>query len=69
MSDETLLTLSQAAKRMGLRSAETFSRFAKRHRIPLIRFGNRVVRVRHEDLESAIHTHKVRLTQTGGDDA
>ena len=57
MSD-TLLTLTEGAKALGLSTAETFSRFAKRHGIPLIRFGRKVVRVRTADLERAIASHR-----------
>ena len=64
-----LLTLSEAAEQMRLRNAATFSRFARRHGIRLVRFGSRVVRVRAEDLENAIHAHLLQEEQPGGGDA
>ena len=56
MSDQ-LLTLGEAAERFRLSTAETFARFARRHAIPLVQIGRRVVRVRVEDLDRAIAQH------------
>ena len=56
MTDQ-LLTLAQAAAMLGLRSGETFARFARRHSIPLVRAGRRVVRVRLSALERFIEQH------------
>ena len=58
MTDESLLTLQEAADVLRLRTAETFSRFARRHEIPLVRFGSRVVRVRAKELDAAIRSHE-----------
>jgi hypothetical protein len=52
MSD--LLTLREAARRVGLRSPEGFARLARRSGIPLIRLSARVIRVDPDDLERAI---------------
>ena len=57
MTSTDLLTLAEAAEILRLRTAETFARFARRHDIPLVRFGNRVVRVRRIDLEAVIREH------------
>ena len=53
MQDQ-LMTLAEAAEQLRLSTGETFARFARRHGIPLVRFGGRVVRVRREVLEQAI---------------
>ena len=58
---DRLLTLDDAAQAMCLATGETFARFARRHQIPLVRFGNRVVRVRVGDLERAIRSHTVGI--------
>ncbi len=58
MTDSKLLTLDQGARLLGLRTAETFARFARRHGIPLVKFGARVVRVRAEDVDRAIWAHR-----------
>ena len=47
-----------------LRTAETFARFARRHGIPLVRIGPRVIRVQRIDLEDAIQRHRERLEGT-----
>ena len=52
-----LLTLGEGAQRFKLANGETFGRFAKRHGIPIVRFGKKVVRVRSSDLERAITEH------------
>ena len=57
MTSTDLLTLAEAARIFRLRTAETFARFARRHGIPLVRIGNRVVRVRRVDLETVIREH------------
>jgi excisionase family DNA binding protein len=59
MPEQELLTLAEAADILRLQSGETFSRFARRHGIPLLKIGSRLVRVRASDLEKfmAIHTH------------
>ena len=49
-----LLTLREAADRVGLRSAEGFARLARRTGIPLIRLSARSVRVDPADLDRAI---------------
>ena len=54
MTTTRLLTLSEAAERLRLQSPANFSRFARRHGIPLLRMGTRVVRVREQDLEAVI---------------
>jgi hypothetical protein len=56
--EPTLLTLREAAARLRLRSGANFVRFARRHRIPLIRLGGRVVRVRAADLARALDEHR-----------
>jgi excisionase family DNA binding protein len=61
MTNEKLLTLREAAEVLRLRTAETFSRFAQRHKIPLVRIGRRVVRVRRVDLETAIRDHREQI--------
>lgn len=58
MNDNELLTLAEAAQLVRLRTAETFARFARRHGIPLVKIGRRVVRVRVADLKSAIEVHR-----------
>jgi len=58
VAQDRLLKLDEAARILGLQSGATFSRFAKRHRIPLVRFGSRIVRVREEELEAAIRSHE-----------
>ena len=52
-----LLTLAEAAQALRLRSPANFTRFARRHSIPLIRLGSRVVRVRASDLEQVVERH------------
>ena len=64
MSDQQLLTLTEAADRLRLQSAETFARFARRHGIPLLKVGARIVRIRASDLERFIEVH----TRTLGDE-
>ncbi len=54
-----LLTLDEAAEVLRLRTGETFARFARRHGIPLVQIGSRVVRVRSSDLERAIEQNTV----------
>lgn len=58
MPEQRLLTLTEAADILRLQSGETFSRFARRHGIPLLKIGARLVRIRASDLENfmAIHT-------------
>ena len=60
MPNQHLLTLTEAADILRLRSGETFSRFARRHGIPVLKIGARLVRIRASDLENfmEIHTHK-----------
>ena len=55
--EDRLLTLDEAAQQVRLKNAATFSRFARRHGIPVIRFGNKVVRIRASDVEKAISAH------------
>ena len=62
MTDQKLLTLDEAAGILRLKTGETFARFARRHAIPLVRIGHRVVRVRSQDLDRAIQ----RNLQTQG---
>ena len=57
MDDNQLLTLSEAAARLRLSTPETFARFARRHGIPLIRIGPRVVRIRARDLDRVLEDH------------
>ncbi len=54
-----LLTLDEAAEVLRLRTGETFARFARRHGIPLVQIGSRVVRVRSGDLERALEQNIV----------
>jgi len=63
MTDHELLTLSEAAQVVRLRTAETFARFARRHGIPLVKIGGRVVRVRVADLLGAIERHREKSVQ------
>ena len=58
MTNTDLLTLAEGARILRLRTAETFARFARRHGIPLVKIGRRVVRVRRIDLETAIRNHR-----------
>ena len=51
---EALLTLEEGARALRLSGAESFSRFARAHGIPLIRFNSKTVRIRRDDLERAI---------------
>ena len=55
--DLTLLTLAEAAEIMRLSCPESFARFARVHGIPLVRFGQKVVRVRPSDLRAAIEAN------------
>ena len=55
--DQKLLTLSEAAECLRLKNGASFSRFAKRHSIPLVRIGRRIVRVRAADLEHYVREH------------
>ena len=55
--EDQLLTLDEAADRLRLSTGETFARFARRHGIPLVKIGSRVVRVRRRDLDALIETH------------
>ena len=63
MSAQRLLTLTEAADLLRLQSGETFARFARRHGIPLLKIGSRLVRIRAGDLERFIAIH----TRTAGD--
>ena len=54
---EELLTVGDAARVLKLKSAQNFRRFAKRHGIPLVRLGAKVVRIRVSDLERSIAAH------------
>ena len=54
MTTTRLLTITEAAERLRLQSPANFARFARRHGIPLLRMGARVVRVRERDLEAVI---------------
>ena len=58
-----LLTLKEAAQRLGLRSAEGFSRLARRAGIPLVRLSGKVVRVDSRDLDDAISAHRQAAAQ------
>ena len=53
-----LLTLREAAERVGLRSAEGFSRLARRARIPLVRISSRTVRVDPSDVEAFLRARR-----------
>ena len=53
-----LLTLQEAAERIGLKSAEGFARLARRAGIPLIRLSARTVRVDARDLEAFLRTQR-----------
>ena len=64
MPEQQLLTLTEAADLLRLQSGEIFARFARRHRIPLLKIGSRVVRIRASDLERFIAIH----TRTLGDE-
>ena len=64
MPNQQLLTLTEAADFLRLQSAETFARFARRHGIPLLKIGSRLVRIRAGDLERFIAVH----TRTAGDE-
>jgi len=57
MPEQELLTLTEAAALLRLQSGETFSRFARRHGIPLLKIGGRLVRIRASDLEGFIALH------------
>ena len=61
-----LLTLDEAAQRVGLRSADGFSRLARRTGIPLVRLSAKVVRVDPRDLEQAIAAHRCCGPRTRG---
>ena len=61
-----LLTLEQAAQLVGLRSADGFSRLARRTGIPLVRLSTKVVRVDPRDLEQAIAAHRCCGSRTRG---
>ena len=63
MPEQQLLTLAEAADLLRLQSGETFARFARRHGIPLLKIGARLVRIRAGDLERFIAIH----TRTAGD--
>ena len=56
-SIEPLLTLDDGAAVTRQPNADAFSRFCKRHGIPLVRFSRKMVRVRSEDLRAAIERH------------
>ncbi len=60
-----LLTLREAADRVGLRSSEGFARLARRTGIPLIRLSARSVRVDPADLDRAIALRR-ELSQEAG---
>ena len=64
MSAQQLLTLTEGAALLRLQSGETFARFARRHGIPLLKVGARIVRIRASDLERFIEVH----THTPGDE-
>ncbi len=64
MPEQQLLTLTEAADLLRLQSGETFARFARRHGIPLLKIGSRLVRIRAGDLERFIAIH----TRTLGDE-
>jgi hypothetical protein len=59
---DQLLTLDEAAASLRLRSADNFARFARRHGIPLVRLGCRVVRVRASDLARTVERNRDRRT-------
>jgi hypothetical protein len=50
MVKEELLLVSEAVALLRLRGPQNFARFARRHGIPLVRFGARV-RVRRIDID------------------
>ena len=56
MTDQ-LMTLAEAADQLRLSTGETFARFARRHGIPLVKIGSRVVRVRRRDIDAVIESH------------
>lgn len=62
--EPTLLTLEEAAAQLRLRSGANFVRFARRHRIPLVRLGHRVVRVLEADLERTLREHRCHVAST-----
>lgn len=57
--DDRYLTLREGASLLRLATPETFARFARRHGIPLVKFGSRLVLVRERDLTRAIDAHRV----------
>ena len=59
---EPLLTLREGAAITRQSPPEAFSRFCRRRGIPLVRFSQKMVRVRREDLLAAIIQH----TEDGG---
>jgi hypothetical protein len=67
---DRLLTLNEAARVLRLRTQRNFARFARRHGLPLVRFGSRTILVRQEDLERVVRTHlttqecQVQVTDT-----
>ena len=53
MVDEELLLVEEAVAVLRLHGPHNFARFARRHGLPVVRFGGRV-RVRRADLDSFI---------------
>jgi hypothetical protein len=53
MVKNELLLVSEAVALLRLRGPENFARFARRHGIPLVRFGARV-RVRRSDIDNFV---------------
>ena len=58
LSGLPMANTDEAAEKLRLASGETFSRFARRYGIPLVRFGPKIVRVSAADLSEAIRAHR-----------
>ena len=56
MVKDELLLVHEAVSLLRLRGPENFARFARRHGIPLVRFGARV-RVRRSDIERFVEAN------------
>jgi len=50
MKKDELLLVGEAVARLRLRGPQNFARFARRHGIPIVRFGARI-RVRRSDID------------------
>ena len=57
-----LMTPEEAAAQLRLKSSRNLARFARRHGLPLIRLGQRVIRVRVEDLEQFLESRRAAST-------